>query len=499
MIITCQACSTRFVLDDALIKPGGSKVRCSICRHVFTAFPEKSPEASQAVEIPDPPEFEDQDILFDAPEIQDDSDVNVSQDDDFSINSGSDSLDPDLEETNIDFLEIEFDDPEFNQDPSERGTNTDASDSQNQGIEIEEPAQGADEDDLGFETADFEVDDPEVDFQGFEFDDDPQADLIIEDDGRDLSPEPEDALIDVSAEQQEEIIGEQPAVSIDDDNEKNDDQKADSEFEQTVSDQDKFAEYDTVLDQETEPEDANLTMPNPEVENNTSAPEIPLLPTDDEIETTTEAFIDPNPSITPPAAQSVRQKRSTNKQKGITMPVKILLVLFLLILAAYVAIIRLGVTIPAVSDIQIPFITKWLEPKPAPQPPLPPVPDEPSINGRFVSNKSAGELFIVTGRIKNPSNTSVSYIQVKGTLMTKDNTKAGTLTAYCGNIISEETLKSGNISEITRQMGLRQGNQNTNVNIKPGATVMFMLVFSNLPEDLTNFTVAVHGFEPDEK
>ncbi|HRF91736.1 MAG TPA: zinc-ribbon domain-containing protein, partial [Desulfobacter postgatei] len=26
MIITCEACSTRFVLDDALIKPEGSKV-----------------------------------------------------------------------------------------------------------------------------------------------------------------------------------------------------------------------------------------------------------------------------------------------------------------------------------------------------------------------------------------------------------------------------------------------------------------------------------------
>ncbi|HRF90516.1 MAG TPA: DUF3426 domain-containing protein, partial [Desulfobacter postgatei] len=138
-------------------------------------------------------------------------------------------------------------------------------------------------------------------------------------------------------------------------------------------------------------------------------------------------------------------------------------------------------------------------PKQAPQPPLDPIPDEPSINGRFVSNKSAGDLFVVTGRIKNPSNVAVSYIQVKGTLMTKDNTKAKTLIAYCGNIIPEETLMSGNISDITKQMDVRQGNQNTNVNIKPGASVMFMLVFSNLPEDLSNFTVAVQGFEPAQE
>jgi hypothetical protein len=48
-------------------------------------------------------------------------------------------------------------------------------------------------------------------------------------------------------------------------------------------------------------------------------------------------------------------------------------------------------------------------------------------------------------------------------------------------------------------MGVKQGHQNTNVNIKPGTSVMFMLVFSNLPEDLSNFTVAIEGFEPAQE
>ncbi len=459
MIITCEACSTRFSLDDALIKPGGSKVRCSKCRHVFTAFSGKTPEALPAVEIPDPPEPEEKDIPFDAPEIQNDSDFNVSQqDDDFSIDRDSGSLDPDLEETDIEFLEIEFDEPEV--------------DFQNFEFEdrvSSEPASVSADSDT--DTADIEI--------SFAQDEATGPDLELEE----ISFDMDDLELDIK----------------DDDNEKTDNRKTDEDIEQTVSEQDKFAEYDKVLDQDTEPKDTGITIPDPDVEDNTFAPETPLPPTDDKTETTMSALINPNPLIMPLAAQSVRQKRGTKKRKGISLPVKILMVLFLLILAAYVAIIRLGVPIPAVSDIQIPFITEWLEPKQAPQPPLNPVPDESSINGRFVSNKSAGELFIVTGRIKNPSNTSVSYIQVKGTLMTKDNTKAETLTAYCGNIIPEETLTSGNISDITKQMAVRQGNQNTNVNIKPGDTVMFMLVFSNLPEDLTNFTVAVHGFEPDEK
>jgi hypothetical protein len=354
---------------------------------------------------------------------------------------------------------------------------------------------------------DLELDDLELDTEKNE-----TQKLEFDDDNRNLSPDPEETLIDLPIQQQEEVIEEQADIEYEsslsndvdlesDDSEEPDDQEADEEIEQTAAEQDKFAEYDKVLEQDTEPQDASITIPDPEVEESTYPSENLLAPTDDEINTTIGTSIGQEAFITTLSEQSVRQKRSAKEKKGLSLPVKILLVLVLLILAAYVAIIRLGVTIPVVSDIQIPFITEWLAPNPkqAPQPPLDPIPDEPSINGRFVSNKSAGDLFVVTGRIKNPSNVAVSYIQVKGTLMTKDNTKAKTLIAYCGNIIPEETLMSGNISDITKQMDVRQGNQNTNVNIKPGASVMFMLVFSNLPEDLSNFTVAVQGFEPAQE
>lgn len=566
MIITCEVCSTQFVLDDALIKPEGSKVRCSKCRHIFTAFPPDHPK----IEIPHGSKSEEHDSAFDEHAFQDD----------------------DLQDSDIDFSDIEFDEPEFQQKPPEHQATTKTPDSQDQDIEIEDPAKDFDEDGLDFETADFEIDEAELDFQDedlkldtqefefeeiengsvsglapmsddsdsdtdtadieisfaqdeypdadleleelsldmddleldtekdespeLDFDDDAQPDLILEDDDQeDLSLEPEESQIDAPDQPQGDIIGQQPDVNHDglasndvelefDDSEEpsegRDDREADEEIEETASEQDKFAEYDKVLEQETEPEDSGIIIPAPEIKDNTDTPETPLTPTDDEIDTTTEASIDQSALITPPSAQNVRQKRSARKKKGGSLAVKILLVLFLLIIAAYVAIIRLGITIPLVSDIQIPVITQWLDPQqPAPQPPLKPVIDEPSIDGRFVSNKSAGDLFIVTGRIENPSNTAVSYIQVKGTLMTNDNTKAATLLAYCGNIIPEEILKSGNISDITKQMGVKQGHQNTNVNIKPGTSVMFMLVFSNLPEDLSNFTVAIEGFEPAQE
>lgn len=37
MIVTCEGCETKFNVNDRMIKPAGSKVRCSKCRHVFIA------------------------------------------------------------------------------------------------------------------------------------------------------------------------------------------------------------------------------------------------------------------------------------------------------------------------------------------------------------------------------------------------------------------------------------------------------------------------------
>jgi predicted Zn finger-like uncharacterized protein len=38
MIIPCKSCDSRFRLDDRLIKPTGSKVRCSNCGEIFKVF-----------------------------------------------------------------------------------------------------------------------------------------------------------------------------------------------------------------------------------------------------------------------------------------------------------------------------------------------------------------------------------------------------------------------------------------------------------------------------
>ena len=39
MIVKCEKCQVAFNINDALIKPGGTKLRCSKCKHIFTVHP----------------------------------------------------------------------------------------------------------------------------------------------------------------------------------------------------------------------------------------------------------------------------------------------------------------------------------------------------------------------------------------------------------------------------------------------------------------------------
>lgn len=39
MIVQCEACGTKYRLDESLLKPKGTKVRCSRCGFIWTLYP----------------------------------------------------------------------------------------------------------------------------------------------------------------------------------------------------------------------------------------------------------------------------------------------------------------------------------------------------------------------------------------------------------------------------------------------------------------------------
>ncbi len=72
MIIACEKCKSTFQLDESLLRDEGSKVRCSLCRHVFTVYPETVSSVDAAASYDDVDEELQETVALDSPPALDD-------------------------------------------------------------------------------------------------------------------------------------------------------------------------------------------------------------------------------------------------------------------------------------------------------------------------------------------------------------------------------------------------------------------------------------------
>jgi hypothetical protein len=114
-----------------------------------------------------------------------------------------------------------------------------------------------------------------------------------------------------------------------------------------------------------------------------------------------------------------------------------------------------------------------------------------SVNGRLVNNEKSGNLFVITGKITNSSTIPINNVRVAGVLMSKGNIVAKKKTVYCGNTISEKQLAELDISSMNRILQRADGEQKANIDIKANESIPFMIVFSDLPKDLDNYSVTI--------
>ncbi len=66
MLISCEKCSTTYVLDDALIPPQGTPVQCTRCGHVFTAKPGAGDAPAPVAAAPPPDKGVNSTLMFGA-------------------------------------------------------------------------------------------------------------------------------------------------------------------------------------------------------------------------------------------------------------------------------------------------------------------------------------------------------------------------------------------------------------------------------------------------
>jgi len=102
-----------------------------------------------------------------------------------------------------------------------------------------------------------------------------------------------------------------------------------------------------------------------------------------------------------------------------------------------------------------------------------------NVKGYYVDNKKLTKVFVIEGRALNQWKEPRSLIRVKGTLANSKGVKVEEKTAYCGNILLEEDLKSFSREEIANSLSSQFGETFSNVNIPPGKSIPFMIAFTD--------------------
>jgi pilus assembly protein FimV len=521
MIITCKACNASFNLNESLLKPEGSKVRCSKCKEVFMAYPPAPPE-----EVKKPDEMVSELDLELEQETKDSETFQLDE-------SEFDELDlPDMEklfaeeevpegpgdtEVGIEDFELDLDfEPE-----SEKATER-----------VEEEAKRGEPDELDLsdmeELLDItqvpeEQDDTDEAIEDFELD----LDLDFEPESE-KAPEPVEAEAKIEEPDEldlsdiEELLDlEEPATEEKDGMEPEElelelDTDAEPEIEKVFEDHGASVEpealeeidlsdiemmFDTE-EEETEQEAEAVVSSLLEETSGTEFDEIEaaadkletaeLSETEEieqkfELEDTGEDDLSEEEIV---EEQPVVATAQPAVKKRISKPLIVLLILVLLGGGGYGIYVLLDF-----MNIEIPFVSNYFKPQisdPAGNLKI----DTLDVESAFVKNAKAGKLFAITGKIKNGYPDTRSYIMITGKLYTKGKTLVQEKTVFCGNVLSDIELANLKLSAINKRLSNRVGDNNSNIGVKSGQELPFMIVFSNLPTNLEEFAIEAKGSTP---
>ncbi len=122
---------------------------------------------------------------------------------------------------------------------------------------------------------------------------------------------------------------------------------------------------------------------------------------------------------------------------------------------------------------------------------IPPVSISQKTEAFFIENVHAGQMLVVQGEVINKGSYPISFVMLEGKVYGPNKKVAISQRFYAGNILTKEELAQLPITEIQARMLHREGDNLSNVHIKPGNKVPFMVVFYNLPpiEELTDYGI----------
>lgn len=557
MIVQCEACQTRFRLADEKIKPGGTKVRCSRCKEVFTVtLPEPQPveeavdygsfnmekidetpaaaahvaagleedsaeateqpaaDATAAMEAGDREESGETDFNPFAEEVVNDTVADEQRADDFLLSETS--LPAENERP-------EGADLEFEEEPGQEQTGFESAfaESAETGGPVEfdfgeEP--GTAHDFAGKDEPDFPAEESEglAEFSfsdaGESGDQEPGEFTLDEDSGDGAFSFDESAATSPAATEEYHAADE---FSFEDDNPFGEDSATEwSDTAATTDTSFDFEEPRFDSDDSSTPGDAanaakdGMQFGEIDFANDTAGSEPPGHQAEHDFSRVTmanqeepEPVKQRQPSPPPPPPQprdlsaSLPPKAPSPAKKSPLSRLLLLLVLLLVALGGAAGFLYMQEGSLKMSTVvrYLPFLQDYLGETPPASPG-----DRIAINiiGSSYVNGQAGQMLVIQGTAVNNYPTTRSAITIKGLLLDAKGSTLRQQTVFCGNRLDDEALQTMSFAAIEEAMNNQFGDSLSNMNVAAGASIPFTIVFRNLPADIASINVEVADSKP---
>ncbi len=116
-----------------------------------------------------------------------------------------------------------------------------------------------------------------------------------------------------------------------------------------------------------------------------------------------------------------------------------------------------------------------------------------AVKAAFIENREAGELLVISGAARNEYQKPRAALQVKVTVFDASGQSVAVKTAYCGNMLTDEQLKSLPLDKIEATMANQFGDSLVNMEVAPGKTIPFVVVLAAIPKGAKDFGVEPAG------
>lgn len=121
--------------------------------------------------------------------------------------------------------------------------------------------------------------------------------------------------------------------------------------------------------------------------------------------------------------------------------------------------------------------------------------DVANLIGYYETNAEAGRLFVIRGVVTNQGREKRSGIRIHAGLLAASGRTVAEMTVYAGNVLSGNELRSSSRQSIEKEMANRWGDRLVNMDVAPGKSVPFMVVFFDPPEGIEEYRLDAREIE----